>query len=106
MPRSTLSIRPSVSGPCGSGCRDTFAIRWIGMWPGESANAHPLERPALSSAPEGGAMGRVGAGGASAPAPVGGPAVELGAVGVRHGPVELVADQDAVAHDVPALGLH
>ena len=50
-PRSTWLISPSVSGPSAAGCSDTLAIRWIGMWPGESAYAQPLERPSLSSAP-------------------------------------------------------
>ena len=40
----------SMSGPPSAGCSDTFAIRWIGMWPGESANAQPLDRPSPCSA--------------------------------------------------------
>ena len=47
------------------------------MCPEESANAQPLERPPFSSG-----------------------------LHVAHRAVELVADQDAVADDVPALGLH
>jgi hypothetical protein len=34
-----------VLGPSAAGWRETFAIRWIGMWPGESAYAQPFERP-------------------------------------------------------------
>ena len=56
------------------GCSDTFAIRWIGTWCGESAYEQPLER--VDAQPRG-----------------------------EH-PVELVADEDAVAHQIPLLRPH
>ena len=35
-----------MDGPSpGAGCNDTLAIRWMGMWSGESAKAQPLDRP-------------------------------------------------------------
>ena len=43
MPCSTPAISSAVDGPPAAGCSETLAIRWIGMWPGESANAQPLE---------------------------------------------------------------
>ena len=72
MPRSTRPMSSSVLGPSGAGWRETLAIRWMGTWPGESAYAQPLDRAV----------------------------VELG-LHVPHRPVELVADEHAVADDVP-----
>ncbi|CAM5630252.1 hypothetical protein STENM223S_03828 [Streptomyces tendae] len=36
--------RVAVDIPAGSGRSDTLAMRCTGTWPGESANAHPLDR--------------------------------------------------------------
>ena len=45
MPLSTPAMSSAVFGPPAAGSSDTLAIRCSGMWPGESANAQPLERP-------------------------------------------------------------
>ncbi len=40
-----------MDGPPEAGRSETLAIRWIGMWPGESANAQPFDAPPLASNP-------------------------------------------------------